>query len=506
MFNKILVANRGEIARRIFRACRELGVRSVAIYSEVDRSAPWARQADESYQLDGVLARDTYLNQELVIEIARATGADAIHPGYGFLSENAEFAEACAADGIHFIGPTPSAMRVLGSKAGARLLAKQVQVPVIPGVDGAEYADEELADSAAMLGYPVLIKASAGGGGKGMRVVWSSAEFNDALHTARNEAQSSFGSRHILLEKYLPQIRHVEVQILGDRHGNIVHLFERECSIQRRHQKIIEESPSPAVTPELRLEMAECALALAQAVGYTSAGTLEFVLTPESKFYFLEMNTRLQVEHPVTELVTGIDLAAWQIRLAAGEPLTFSQSDLVQRGHALECRVYAEDPSGDFLPSIGQIDFYRPAAGPGVRVDDGIESGTQVSPYYDPMLSKIVTLGDDRQEAIRKMVRALQDTVILGVTTNIPYLVDILQHPDFLEGRVSTQFLEQQMEPWRPAADTSNSTWLAMAAYELLRDQGADRAKAGRYDDQPQPLDPWDERSGWRNVSGEFPA
>ena len=441
MFDKILVANRGEIARRIFRACRELGVRSVAIYSEVDRSAPWARQADESYMLPGVTARETYLNQQLIIDIALAAGADAIHPGYGFLSENAGFAETCGAVGIHFIGPTPAAMRALGNKAGARLVAKQARVPVIPGIDGAEYGDDDaLCEMAVSLGFPILIKASGGGGGKGMRVVQSQDAFLEALRAARNESLSSFGSDHVLIEKYFTDIRHVEVQVLGDSHGNLVHLFERECSVQRRHQKIIEESPSPAVDSQLREEMTRAALSLAGAVGYISAGTLEFVLTPDGRYYFLEMNTRLQVEHPVTEFVTGIDIAAWQIRLAAGESLTFDQSDLTQRGHALECRIYAEDPAQEFLPSIGEIRFYRPAAGPGVRVDDGMEAGTEVSPYYDPLLAKIITHGDDRQEAIRKMVRALQDTVIFGVTTNIPYLLDILNHREFLSGNVSRGF------------------------------------------------------------------
>jgi acetyl-CoA carboxylase biotin carboxylase subunit len=503
MFDKILVANRGEIARRIFRACRELGVRSVAIYSEVDRSAPWARIADESYLLPGVTARETYLDQDTIFEIAKESGADAIHPGYGFLSENADFAEACKGRGIHFIGPSPEAMRALGSKTGARLVAKQAQVPVIPGVDGAEHSDNELQAAAYDLGFPVLIKASAGGGGKGMRVVIDPEEFQDALRTARNESRSSFGSDHVLVEKYFSEIRHIEVQVLGDRHGNIVHLFERECSVQRRHQKIIEESPSPAVSAELRTKITDAALALAKAVGYTSAGTLEFVLTPDEKFYFLEMNTRLQVEHPVTELVTGIDLAAWQIRLAWGERLAFQQKDIEQHGHSIECRIYAEDPANNFIPSIGEIEFYRPASGPGVRVDDGIERGTQVSPYYDPMLAKIITWGDDREEAIRKMIRALQDSVILGVTTNIPYLVDILQHPEFSLGNTNTRFLEEYMEPWKPSPDTTNSTWLAIAAYEAIKDsRGLGESRASGDPGSPS-SDPWTEAGTWRNVSPE---
>jgi len=503
MFNKILVANRGEIARRIFRACRELGLRSVAIYSEVDRSAPWARIADESYLLEGVTASDTYLNQETIFRIAEATGADAIHPGYGFLSENADFAEACLERGIHFIGPSPKAMRALGSKAGARLIAEQAQVPVIPGVDGKTLSDEELLHSARALGFPVVIKASGGGGGKGMRVVRDPDEFQDALRTARNEAMSSFGNDHVLVEKYFIDIRHIEVQVLGDRHGKIVHLFERECSIQRRHQKIIEESPSPAVSDDLREQLTNAALALARAVGYTSAGTLEFVITPENNFYFLEMNTRLQVEHPVTELVTGVDLAAWQIRLAGGEKLTFDQTDLGQQGHSIECRIYAEDPAEDFIPSVGTIEFYRPASGPGVRVDDGIERGTLVSPYYDPMLAKVITWGADRQESIRKMVRALQDTVILGVTTNIPFLVDILRHPEFIRGNSSTKFITDYMEPWSPSTDTTNSTWLALAAYEAIREGQGVGSSSGIDQSGSSTLDPWRKSDGWRNVSSE---
>jgi acetyl-CoA carboxylase biotin carboxylase subunit len=500
MFEKILVANRGEIARRIFRTCRELNVRTVAIYSEVDRSAPWARQADESYMLPGVSARDTYLNQDIIFEIAEASGTDAIHPGYGFLSENPDFVDACEAHGVYFIGPTAASMRALGSKAGARAIAGQVGIPVIPGLDGASHSDEELKAAASELGYPVLIKASAGGGGKGMRVVESPFEFDGALRAARNESLSSFGSDHVLLEKYFTDLRHVEIQVLGDRHNNLVHLFERECSIQRRHQKIVEESPSTVVTAELRQELTSAALALARAVSYVNAGTLEFILTPEGNFYFLEMNTRLQVEHPVSELVAGVDIAEWQIRLAAGEKLAFQQSELSMRGHALECRIYAEDPADDFMPSIGEISFYRPAAGPGVRVDDGIEAGTQISPYYDPMLAKVIVWGADRPEAIRKMTRALQDTVILGVTTNIPYLLDIVNHPDFHEGHLSTRFLQEQLPSWRPTVDASGSTWLAVAAFEEWAGQRG-LPVAGDGEPGAENPGPWAKGDNWRNVS-----
>ena len=335
-----------------------------------------------------------------------------------------------------------------------------------------------------------------------MRIVWEPEQFADALHQARNEAASSFGDEHILVEKYFTDVRHIEVQILGDRHGNVVHLFERECSVQRRHQKIIEETPSPIMTPSLREEMTSAALRLARAVGYTSAGTVEFVVTSDGQFYFLEMNTRLQVEHPITELVTRIDIVTWQIRLAAGEALTLEQDRLTQRGHSIECRIYAEDPANGFLPSIGEIAFYRDPNGPGIRVDAGVEQGSRVSPYYDPMLGKVITWGHDRPEAIRKMVRALQDTVVLGVTTNIPFLLDILHHPAFLQGDISTTFLDREMLPWTPEPDTSNSTWLAIAALEAL--QGRERRGPSVPDapaDALETHDPWRVVEGWRNLT-----
>jgi acetyl/propionyl-CoA carboxylase alpha subunit len=336
-----------------------------------------------------------------------------------------------------------------------------------------------------------------------MRVVERPEDLLPELRAARSESLSSFGSDHILIEKYFTEIRHIEVQVLGDIYGHIIHLFERECSIQRRHQKLVEESPSPAVTPELREAMCRAALGLARSVGYVSAGTLEFVLTPDGNFYFLEMNTRLQVEHPVTELVTGLDLAAWQIRLAAGERLTVRQEDVTQRGHALECRVYAEDPAAGFLPSIGVIEVYRRPSGPGVRVDDGVEAGTIVSPYYDPMIGKVITWGQDRPEAIRKMIRALQDTVVLGVIANIPYLIDLLRHPEFVAGRLSTRFLDKHLEPWRPAVEPTGSTWLALAAYEALRANGATTDARVAEPGEPETADPWRLAAGWRNVLGQ---
>ncbi len=500
MFEKILVANRGEIAHRIFLACRELGVASVAIYSEADAGAAWTRLADEGYLLAGVSATETYLNQTAVFNVAAACGANAIHPGYGFLSENADFAAACAGQGIIFIGPSPKAMRAMGSKAAARALAQQTGIPVVPGVDGAGLTDTALEETAAAIGYPLLIKASAGGGGKGMRVVWSAAEFADALQAARKEAASSFGDDHVIVEKYFTEIHHVEIQVLGDRQGQVLHLFERECSVQRRHQKIIEESPSPILTERLRQNMAAAAVALAQAVHYVSAGTVEFIVDGAGDFYFLEMNTRLQVEHPVTELVTGLDLAAWQIRIAAGEPLSFEQADLHQRGHAIECRIYAEDPAHHFLPSIGEIVWYGRPSGPGVRVDDGIETGGQVTPYYDPMLAKVITWGQDRAEAVAKMQRALRETAVLGVTTNIPYLLAILAEPHFVAGNVTTNYLAEHMGQWQTDEEIEDDVWLAMAAIEMLLGRGGKKGVGETAIATTAQPDPWHMTNKWRNV------
>ena len=504
MFKKILVANRGEIARRILLACRELGVRAVAIYSDADQGAPWVRLADESYPLPGVTAVDTYLNQAAIFQIAHTCGAEAIHPGYGFLSENASFAQACAENELVFIGPSPEAMRLMGSKAAARELAQATGVPVVPGQDGAGKTDAELREAAEKIGYPILIKASAGGGGKGMRVVRSAVEMDGALQAARREARSAFGDEHVILEKYFTNIHHVEIQILADQHGNIRHLFERECSVQRRHQKIIEESPAPVIQDEdLRLRMAEAAVSLARAANYVNAGTIEFIVDESGQFYFLEMNTRLQVEHPVTELVTGLDLVAWQIRIANNNELTtIPQKAISQRGHALECRIYAEDPANHFLPSIGQISQYQPPFGPGVRVDDGIESGSQVTPYYDPMLAKVIAWGGSRQEAIAKMVRALRDTIILGVATNIPYLLAILQEPAFLAGQTNTNYLTEHFTAWQPQVKISESDWLALAALEILQG-GGERGKQGDSATAVSQPDPWNKTVSWRNVANE---
>ncbi|MCB9009016.1 MAG: acetyl-CoA carboxylase biotin carboxylase subunit [Ardenticatenaceae bacterium] len=499
MFQKVLIANRGEIARRLILACHELGITAVAVHSDADAEAPWVKLADERYGLPGVSATDTYLNQTAILDIATHCGAEAIHPGYGFLSENAAFASACAERDIVFIGPSPQAIELMGSKAKSRELAEQAGVPIVPGVDGAGLDVAALQTAVAHIDLPILIKASAGGGGKGMRVVWADDEFAGAVQAARSEAQNSFGDSHILVEKYFTEIHHVEIQVLGDQHGKVLHLFERECSIQRRHQKIIEETPAPVIQDDgLRQRMAEAAVSLAQSVGYSSAGTVEFIVDGEGNFYFLEMNTRLQVEHPITELVTGIDIAVWQIRIAAGEPLPFSQSEIRQRGHAIECRVYAEDPAQNFLPSIGQITQYERPSGPGVRVDDGIVSGTAVSPYYDPMLAKVITWGHTRDEAIGKMVQALQQTVVLGVTTNISYLLAILQEPTFRSGQTSTNYLPEVLPNWQPGP-MPDEAWLGAAIFELL--QG--RSSAGKTAVAPEngaAYDPWGETAVWRNV------
>lgn len=497
LFKKILVANRGEIAARIFRACRELGIESVAIYSEADAGAAWVKSADYAYPLTGVTATDTYLNQQAIFDIVRQAGVDAIHPGYGFLSENATFATACKQHGVKFIGPSPNAMRLMGSKAESRRIAQEAGVPTTPGVDGAGKSDAELLVEAETLGYPVLIKASAGGGGKGMRVVESADAFLDNLQSARSEAQNSFGDDHILLERFFTDIHHVEIQVLGDEHGNVVHLFERECSIQRRHQKIIEETPAPCMTPSLREQMTSAAVALAQAVDYASAGTVEFMVTPDREFFFLEMNTRLQVEHPITEMVTGVDLAAWQIRIAMGEPLAFTQDELRQQGHSIECRLYAEDAANHFLPSIGDISCYRRPHGPNVRVDDGIATGSAVTPYYDPMLAKVITYGADRQEAIRKMVAALRDTAVLGVTTNIDYLLAILQHPRFINGDTPTNFLEREMPDWKSNAEVDSSVLAVLGALEALQERST---KKRIVQANGVSAEPWTQVGAWRNV------
>lgn len=439
-FEKILIANRGEIAVRIIRACRELGIASVAVYSEADRSALHVRMADEAYLLGPAPAAASYLNVDRVIAAAKSSAAQAIHPGYGFLSERAHFAQACRAAGLVFIGPPLEAIELMGSKIAARELAESLGVPVVPGYTGAEQGRERLRSEAERIGFPLLIKASAGGGGKGMRTVRSLADFDAALEGAQREAKAAFGDDAVFLERLIERPRHVEIQVLADQHGNLVHLFERECSIQRRHQKIIEESPSSVLLPDIRMAMGESAVRLAKAANYCNAGTVEFLLDEAGRFYFLEMNTRLQVEHPVTECVTGLDLVHLQVAVAAGEPLPFQQSDLRQRGHAIEARVYAEDPA-TFLPSTGMLALFVPPQAPGVRNDAGLETGDQVTVHYDPLLSKLIVYAPDRPSAIARLQCALADYTVLGVTTNLPLLQAIARHSAFASGATQTDFL-----------------------------------------------------------------
>jgi acetyl-CoA carboxylase biotin carboxylase subunit len=443
MFKKILIANRGEIALRVIRACRELGIETVAVYSEADRESLHVRFADDDVCIGPPPARDSYLKIPRLIAAAEITGADAIHPGYGFLAENAEFAETCEASNIAFIGPTPEQIRVMGDKAAARKAMTDVGVPIIPGTPGpVEDSDEALAFAREM-GFPVIIKAAAGGGGKGMRVSRDADDFARSFQLARSEALSAFGNGDVYVEKYLSRPRHVEFQILGDRHGNVIHLGGRDCSVQRRHQKLIEEAPSPAVTPDLRAQMGDAAVKGAKAIDYVGAGTIEMLLDEDGSFYFMEMNTRIQVEHPVTEMLTGVDLVKEQIRVAAGERMSITETPEL-RGHVIECRVNAEDPKRNFQPSPGKIEVFHMPGGNGVRVDTHAYAGYSVPPYYDSMIAKLIVHGRDRGEALAKMRLALDTFIIQGVTTTIPFLGTLMNHPKFVEGDVHTKFLEQE--------------------------------------------------------------
>jgi len=448
-FRKILIANRGEIALRVMRSCRAMGIETVAVYSDADAQAPHVRYAGEAVHLGAAPAQESYLRIEKIIEAAKRTGADAIHPGYGFLSENAEFAESCAAAGVVFIGPSPAAIRAMGLKSSARRLAAEAGAPVVPGYDGEDQRVETLRARMIEIGFPVLIKASAGGGGKGMRVVRVESVIDEAVEAARREAEKAFGDGSLLLEKYVEGARHVEVQILGDACGNLVHLFERDCSLQRRHQKVIEESPSPAVNDELRRKIGDTAVNIGRAIGYTNAGTVEFILStsgPRSgEFYFIEVNTRLQVEHPVTEMITGLDLVRLQIEIAEGRPLPFAQADLKTEGHAIEARLYAEDPASDFLPSTGKILDLRLPALEGLRIDSGIESGIAVGIHYDPMLAKLIARGESRDAAIRKLAYALRQSSIQGLRTNRDFLIRLLDHQEFKQGRAHTGFIAEHL-------------------------------------------------------------
>ena len=443
MFRKILIANRGEIALRVIRACKELGVRTVAVFSEADRESLHVRFADEEVCIGPPSARESYLNIPRIIAAAEITGADAIHPGYGFLAENAEFSEICERSGITFIGPTPTQIRLMGDKATARRTMREVGVPIVPGTDILQDADEALT-IAREIGFPVLIKASAGGGGKGMRVAKDADEFPRQFAMARNEAGAAFGDDSVYVEKYLARPRHIEFQILGDQHGRVVHLGERDCSVQRRHQKLIEEALSPGMTPELRARMGDAAVRGAKSIEYVGAGTVEFLLDEDGSFYFMEMNTRIQVEHPVTEAITGYDLVKEQIRAAAGLPLSVAET-VEFRGHAIECRINAEDPSRNFAPSPGTVQIFHPPGGPGVRMDTHVYAGYRVPPFYDSLLAKVIVHGSTREEALARMRNALSSFVLEGVHTTIPFLLQVLDHPEFVAGEVDTKFLERMV-------------------------------------------------------------
>jgi acetyl-CoA carboxylase biotin carboxylase subunit len=470
---KVLVANRGEIAVRVVRACREMGIASVAVFSEADRAALHVRLADEARPIGPAPSGESYLRIDRILDAARSSGAQAIHPGYGFLAENGAFARACEEAGIIFIGPRSETIALMGEKTSARREAVAAGVPVVPGSLEPLADDREVAREAERIGFPVMLKAAAGGGGKGLRLVASPAELGPALARARSEARGAFGDERVYLEKALLRPRHVEIQVLADHDGHAVHLFERECSIQRRHQKVIEESPSPFLTPELRQEMGALALALVERVGYVNAGTLEFLVDAARQAYFLEMNTRLQVEHPVTEVVTGLDLVKLQIRIAQGEPLPLRQPDLVQRGHAIECRVYAEDPEVGFLPSPGRIVALRTPGGPGVRDDSGVHEGGEVPIHYDPLISKLIAWGENREEALARMRRAVSEYQLVGVRTTLPFFDRVLRHPAFVAGQYDTSFVDTAFAEDQGRGRRPVEVAVAAAAIRTLREREA---------------------------------
>ena len=477
MFNKVLIANRGEIAVRIIRACRELGLGTVAVFSDADREALHVRYADEAYYIGPSHARDSYLRGDKLIAIAKQSGAGAVHPGYGFLAERDDFAHMVEDAGLVFIGPRPSAIAAMGDKATARAMVTKAGVPVVPGTEGeGSLSDEEIADIAPKIGFPLLIKATAGGGGRGMREVKSQAELPDLLRAARQEAESAFGDGNVYLEKLLTKARHIEFQILADDHGNIIHLGERECSLQRRHQKLLEESPSPFLDEELRKKMGQVAIKASAAVDYLNAGTIEFLVDEDQTFYFLEMNTRLQVEHPVTEMVTGIDIVKEQIRISRGRKLRTKQKDVRLQGWAIECRINAEDPYNDFLPSTGKITQSLLPTGPGVRVDTGVYAGFEISPYYDSLISKLICWGETRGEAILRMRRALEEYRILGVKTNIPFHQNILASTRFIAGRYDTRFVEERFSMDRAEAGKKNLAAIAALMATIVAHREGQRA------------------------------
>ena len=492
MFRKILIANRGEIACRVIKTCKRMGIRTVAVYSSADAQAQHVKQADEAYLIGGPRPVDSYLKSDVILDIAKNSGAEAIHPGYGFLSENAGFAAACEKAGIAFIGPTPEAIEKMGSKSHAKALMQAANVPVVPGYHGDNQDASFLADESKKVGYPQLIKAVAGGGGKGMRLVEKAEDFSAQLDAARREAKNAFGNDAVLIERYVLGPHHIEFQVFGDIHGNVVHLFERECSIQRRHQKVLEETPSPfidSIDDDLRGKMGEAAVAAARAIAYRGAGTIEFIVGEDRRFFFMEMNTRLQVEHPITEMITGEDLVEWQLRVAAGEPLPLKQPEIITGGHAIEVRICAENPANDFLPETGKMHIFATpsiTADDDVRLDTGVISGDEISVYYDPMIAKLITWGEDRAEATRRMQHAIAQTDVLGVKTNLGFLQQLVKHPAFLAGKTDTSFIPMHRDTLFPDESQQPDRALIAASLALLSNEAS---AAGR--------DVWDRNDGW---------
>lgn len=502
MIRSVLIANRGEIACRVIRTAKRMGIRTIAVYSEADRDALHVREADEACFIGPAPAGQSYLKFETIVSIAKETGADAIHPGYGFLAENADFAQACADSGIIFIGPSPTAIRAMGDKATAKAIMEKAGVPVVPGYHGTDQKDATLLAEAEKTGWPVLLKASAGGGGKGMRIVRAAKEFADALASARRESKAAFGDDRMLVEKYIERPRHIEVQVFGDNHGNVVHLYERDCSLQRRHQKVVEEAPAPGVTDEWRARICEAAVNAARVVDYAGAGTVEFIVEsgPEGRpggFWFMEMNTRLQVEHPVTEAITGTDLVEWQFRVASGETLPFAQNEIGIKGHAMEARLYAEDPARDFLPAPGTVSYFGQPAGADIRVDSGIDGGGAViPPDYDPMIAKVICRGDTREAAMNGLARALAGIKLVGVATNTAFLSRILEQPEFRAGAVDTGFIERNPGALLPPSEPAPGPVLALACLALIHRRRGLASRAAR--ESADPWSPWARVDGWR--------
>ncbi|MDQ3393611.1 MAG: acetyl-CoA carboxylase biotin carboxylase subunit [Bacteroidota bacterium] len=489
---KILIANRGEIALRIMRSAKEMGIKTVAVYSEADRNALHVRYADEAYLIGPPQAAQSYLVGEKVIEACKKSGAEAIHPGYGFLSENATFARQVSEAGLIFIGPSPEAISIMGDKLAAKQAAMKYNIPMVPGTEKAIEDVEKAKETAKIIGYPILIKASAGGGGKGMRIVEQEADFEEQMKRAVSEATAAFGNGSVFIEKYITSPRHIEIQVLGDQHGNLVHLFERDCSIQRRHQKVIEEAPSSILNEETRAAMGKAAVGVAKACNYYGAGTVEFILDENHDFYFLEMNTRLQVEHPVTELITGIDLVKEQIKIAKGEKLSFKQEDLTIKGHALEVRVYAEDPANNFLPDTGTLETYKRPQGPGIRVDDGFEQGMEIPIYYDPMIAKVITFAANRPAAIEKMIRAIDEYDITGVETTLSFCNFVLHHDAFRSGNFNTKFVEKYFTPDCLKPNTENEVLAGAFVAYLMENKDAGSGKSNNKIASPT-------TSNWKN-------